>query len=258
MIGGKRRSMKLGGERGMVPGEEAAVVQQRIQEERRRKKKKPDPGEEFADIWAMAVIAQRHLRIATFALGGFVLLLLVIVVRLSTMPPPKPIVIRVDEVGRAEALAYEAVEANPAAEDPATKYFLNQFLHDHLSRERATIDIAWPRSLRFLETGLAQAAYEADADDVALFAAGGSSAPPERRLEQVVVVVQPSATPPWIATADYTLVTSTPTGVGEPTRERWTATAHFIFLDPVPMDLLPVNPLGLIVTYFAVDRAASF
>ena len=118
--------------------------------------------------------------------------------------------------------------------------------------------MTWPRSLRFLETGLAQAAYEEDAADVALFAAGGSSAPPERRLEQVVVVVQPSATPPWVATADYTLVTSSPSGVAAPTRERWTATAHFIFLDPVPADLLPVNPLGLIVTYFATDRAAAF
>ena len=128
MIGGNRRTVKMGADPPTAPGEAAAAVYRDLHP---KKKTKPDPGQEFADIWAMAVISQRHLRIATWALGGFVVLLLVIVVRLSSVELPKPIVIRVDEVGRAEALAYEAVEAAPTPTDPATKYFLNQFLSDY-------------------------------------------------------------------------------------------------------------------------------
>ena len=37
-------------------------------------------------------------------LAGLVLLLVVIIIRLSSVELPKPIVVRVDEVGRAEAL----------------------------------------------------------------------------------------------------------------------------------------------------------
>ncbi len=42
-----------------------------------------------------------------------------LVVRLSSVKPPRPIVVRVDEVGRAEAVAYEAVEAQANPLDPS-------------------------------------------------------------------------------------------------------------------------------------------
>ncbi len=52
--------------------------------------------------------------------------------------PNGRIVVRVDEVGRAEALAYDAVEAKADPLDPTTKYFLNRFIHDYYSRREAT------------------------------------------------------------------------------------------------------------------------
>ena len=72
-----------------------------------------DSGTTYADIWGEAVHSNRHLRVLSMALAGLVLLLVVIIVRLSSIDLPKPIVVRVDEVGRAEALAYEMVEARP-------------------------------------------------------------------------------------------------------------------------------------------------
>ena len=94
-----------------------------------------DPGKEFAEIWGEAVASARHLRLFTLVLGGVAFLLLVVVVRLAGVDAPNPIVIRVDEVGRAEALAYEMVEAQADPLDPTTKYFLNQFLTDYYSRQ---------------------------------------------------------------------------------------------------------------------------
>ena len=217
---------------------------------------KPDPGEQFADIWAQAVISQRHLRIATWALGAFVILLLVIVVRLSSRELPKPIVIRVDAVGRAEALAYEAVEAAPTPTDPATKYFLNQFLSDYYEREPTVVFTAWPRALRFLQTSLAAAVYETHSDSVAAMAAGLSTGGTPRRVENVVLRILPAQSPPWQASADFDLVLSPP--ARDPERQRWTASLQFTFLPSVPPDLLPVNPLGLIVTYIQADQAAAF
>ena len=117
-----------------------------------------DPGKEFAEIWGEAVASARHLRLFTLVLGGVAFLLLVVVFRLAGVDAPNPIVIRVDEVGRAEALAYEAVEAQADPLDPTTKYFLNQFLTDYYSRRTATAQTAWARGLRFLTVDLANAA----------------------------------------------------------------------------------------------------
>ena len=115
-----------------------------------------DAGREFAEIWGETLRSNRHLRWLTAGLGIIVLGLLLLAVQLAWQPAPKPIVIRVDEVGRAEALAYEAVEAQADPLDPTTKYFLNRFIEDHYSRRQATVQDQWTRSLRFLATDLGQ------------------------------------------------------------------------------------------------------
>ena len=92
-------------------------------------------------------------------LGIGLLLLIIVVIRIVSVDPPRPIVVRVDEVGRAEAIAYEAMEAQADPLDPTTKYFLNRFIYDFYSRRRATVQENWSRSLRFLTTELANASF---------------------------------------------------------------------------------------------------
>ena len=70
----------------------------------------------------------RHLRITTAALSLLVIILAIAVFRLSTIEPPRPIVVRVDEVGRAEAVTYEAAQVQTDPLDPTTKYFLKPLL----------------------------------------------------------------------------------------------------------------------------------
>ena len=130
-----------------------------------------DAGREYAEIWGETVQSNRHLRLMTGVLGVIGLVLAILVLRLASIDPPKPIVIRVDEVGRAEALAYEAVQAHADPLDPTTKYFLNRFIHDFYSRQRATVEQHWTRSLRFLTTDLANAAFEAESQNIARVAA---------------------------------------------------------------------------------------
>ena len=116
-----------------------------------------DAGQEYAEIWGEAIHSNRHLRVLSVGLGIGLLLLIVVVIRIVSVEPPRPIVVRVDEIGRAEAVAYEAMEAQADPLDPTTKYFLNRFIHDFYSRRRATVQEHWSRSLRFLSTELANA-----------------------------------------------------------------------------------------------------
>ena len=70
-----------------------------------------DAGREYAEIWGETVEANRKLRTLAMILGGACLALAVLLLRVATVEPPRPIVVRVDEVGRAEAVAYEAATA---------------------------------------------------------------------------------------------------------------------------------------------------
>ena len=210
-----------------------------------------DAGREYAEIWGEAVQANRKLRRIVVLLAASIVLGVLVLLRIAGAEPPKPIVIRVDDVGRAEALAYEAATAQADPLDPTTKYFLNRFVHDFHSRRRATVQEHWTRSLRFLSTGLANAAFARDGDEVAAVAAG--TAETQSQVEQVVLRIHPAPEPPHGATADFDLVHLS--GEREVRRERWSLTLRFEFLDAVPPELVVHNPMGLLVTYMQADRA---
>ena len=212
-------------------------------------KRNSDAGREYAEIWGEAVQANRKLRTILIFLSASIVLGVFVLLRIAGAEPPKPIVIRVDDVGRAEALAYEAATAQADPLDPTTKYFLNRFLHDFHSRRRATAQEQWTRSLRFLSTDLANAAFQRDGAEVASVAAGTA----ETEVEQVVLRIHPAPEPPHGATADFDLVHLR--GEQELRRERWSLTLRFEFLDSIPPELVVHNPMGLLVTYMRADRA---
>ena len=171
--------------------------------------------------------------------------------QLQRLQPPRPIVVRVDEVGRAEAVAYEAMEAQADPLDPTTKYFLNRFIYDFYSRRRATVAQNWARSLRFLSTQLANASFRADSQNVALLAAGVARG--ELQVARVILRIQPNPQQPHSATADFDLVRlEMENEVG---RERWTLSLQFQFLTQIPAELIVFNPMGIVITYLQGDRA---
>ena len=164
-------------------------------------KDKDDTGKTYAEIWGEAIHSNRHLRVLTMGLARLCLLMLVVIIRLSSVVAPRPIVVRVDEVGRAEARPMIRSRRRPIRWTPTTKYFLNRFIDDYYSRRRATVEQAWARSLRFLTTGLANNAFRAEGQNIAMLAAGATRE--ELQVERVVLRIQatrrnPTAQPPTL------------------------------------------------------------
>ena len=210
-----------------------------------------DAGAEYAEIWGEAIHTNRHLRVISVGLGIGLLLLIVVIIRVVSVEPPRPIVVRVDEVGRAEAIAYEAMEAQADPLDPTTKYFLNRFIYDFYSRRRATVQQNWSRSLRFLSTELANASFRAESQNIALLAAG--AAKDELQVERVVLRIQANPQQPHTATADFDLVRLQM--ANEVNRQRWSLSLQFQFLNQIPSDLIVFNPMGIVITYLRGDQA---
>ena len=215
------------------------------------KSRAKDAGAEYAEIWGEAIHTNRHLRVLSIGLGIALLLVIVVVIRIVSVEPPRPIVVRVDEVGRAEAVAYEAMEAQANPLDPTTKYFLNRFIYDFYSRRRATVEEHWSRSLRFLSTELANASFRSESRDIALLAAG--AAREELQVDRVVLRIQANPREPHGATADFNLVRMAM--ANETGRERWSLSLQFLFLEEIPPDLIVHNPMGIVITYLQGDRA---
>jgi len=70
-----------------------------------------------------------------------------------TLESFKPMVIRIDEIGRAQAVAYESLVYKPEYKE--TKYFLTRFCQLYYRRNRSTINDDFTQALYFLDGKLA-------------------------------------------------------------------------------------------------------
>lgn len=206
----------------------------------------------YLEQFGSAIVANAYLKVALFCLSLVCLGLLWLNLRTARRAESvKPLVIRVDEVGRAEAIRLSPGPYRPR--DAEVRYFLRRFVIDHFSRIRATVKESYSRSLYFLDRRLAEAAMEAGRRHKAIeeFLVSGQE---EIDVEVRNVVIEDLREPPYKATVDYEKVFYSRDG-SERRRERYTASFVFAVKEQVPNALIPVNPLGLTISYFREDQA---
>jgi type IV secretory pathway component VirB8 len=61
--------------------------------------------------------------------------------------------------------------------------------------------------------------------------------------------------PPYRARVDFYLVYYSPSDHSELKRDLYTANFVFVFKTHVANELIPINPLGMTITYFREDQA---
>src|SRR5882724_1769686 len=93
---------------------------------------------QFVELYGSALVMNTYLKIA---------LVLVSIVAIGLLglnfytarkyADVKPLVVRIDDVGRAEAVQYDATKYQP--QPPELRYFLTQFVVKHFSRIRSTV-----------------------------------------------------------------------------------------------------------------------
>ena len=206
--------------------------------------------EEFSDLWGELIHSGRWYRSLTVFLAVVVLVLLVVVMVQASRPAPMPLVVRVDEVGRAEVVDYEVERSSLDQNDPVVGYFLNSFVRDHFERRHALRAERWQRSLAFMTVELQQQVYAETVEELTVFVSAPDA--PEFLVENVVVRVIPQPEPPYRAEVIFDRVEQF--GPTEIARERMTLSLQFVFADSVPAAALLVNPLGLVITFMDVQR----
>src|SRR3954469_13170451 len=209
---------------------------------------------QFVELYGSALVMNTYLKIALVLVSLVALGLLGLNFHTARKYSQlKPLVIRIDDVGRAEAVQYDAAGYQPQA--PEMRYFLTQFIVKHFSRLRATVQREYPDSLFFLESALADAtiAQNEQSRGLETFLTNPSA-------DEVDIVVQNVALseltkPPYKAAVTFQKVLYTPGTRTERTRQTFVGQVDFVMRTHVPNEFVRVNPLGLQITYFRIDQA---
>jgi type IV secretory pathway TrbF-like protein len=165
----------------------------------------------------------------------------------------RPLVIRIDDLGRAEAINYHNLEYKP--QDAEAKYFLSQFCSLYYRRNRYTIQDDFSKSLYFLDGKLADGILDAYRKDDVIKKFITNTAAPEIDVDVKKVALEELQNPPFRARVDFFMVYYSPADHSELKRDLYTANFVFVFKTQVPNELIPINPLGMTITYFREDEA---
>src|SRR6202161_1746419 len=165
----------------------------------------------------------------------------------------RPLVIRIDDLGRAEAINYHNLEYQP--QDAEAKYFLSEFCALYYRRNRYTIQDDFSKSLYFLDGKLADGIFDAYRKDDIIKKFITNTAAPEIDVDVKKIALDEMQNPPFRARVDFYMVYYSPADHSELKRDLYTANLIFVFRSHVPNELIPINPLGMTVTYFREDQA---
>src|SRR5579884_3109168 len=190
--------------------------------------------EQFGEALATGSYLKVAVALLALAVAGLVVLN---VKTIHTFRNFKPLVIRIDELGRAQALSYDSFAYKPEAKE--AKYFLTQFCQLYYRRNRYTINDVM--------------AADQKNKVVQIFLDNPSA--PEIDIDVQQVAIEPMIKPPYKASVDFYMIQYSPVDHSVLKKTLCTASFVFEFRQNVPNPLIPINPLGLTITYFREDEA---
>src|SRR5947209_14806434 len=117
-----------------------------------------DAQRQYVELFGSALVMNTYLKIALLCVSLVAIGLLVLNFRTQAKyEHVQPLVIRIDDIGRAQAVQYDTLTYQPQGQAPELKYFLTQFVTKHFARMRATVKERFTESLYFLDAALADA-----------------------------------------------------------------------------------------------------
>ena len=210
--------------------------------------------EKFLEAYAEPVVLNSYLRVAVLVLAVAVLCLAYVAVRANNeMRATKPLVVRINDVGRAEVVSYGSFAYQPQEAD--NRYFLSQWAQLFYGRNRFTVQKDFTKSLQFLNGDIQSAIIEQSKKSKTLETFLTDPSAPNIDVEIKNVAIEDLRKAPYRARIDFLKIYTSPIDHAEMKRERWTANIVYVFRDQVPNDMLLINPLGLTITYFRQDQA---
>ena len=164
-----------------------------------------------------------------------------------------PMIVRINDVGRAEAIDYRNFEYRP--QEAENKYYLTRWAELYFTRNRFTIERDQMNSLYFLNADVQRAVIDQERKDNVIQNYIKDSGLPFVDVEIKNVILDDLRQSPYSARIEFEKVFTNPADHSELKRERWTASVTYVFRENVKNNELAVNPLGLTIVRFRADQA---
>jgi type IV secretory pathway TrbF-like protein len=212
--------------------------------------------ERYLEQYGDPLVMNTYLKITILVLAGVCLELAALVFwSQKALANMHPLIVRINDVGRAEAIDYRNFQYRP--QEAENKYYLSRWAELYFSRNRFTIERDQTSSLYFLNGDVQRAVIDQERKDNIIQAYIMDSALPYVDVELKQVVLDDLRQSPYSARVEFEKVFTNPSDHTEVRRERWTASVTYVFRENVKNNELAVNPLGLTIVRFRADQAFS-
>ncbi|MFZ0661191.1 MAG: VirB8/TrbF family protein [Acidobacteriaceae bacterium] len=209
--------------------------------------------ERYLEQYGDPLVMSTYLKITILVLAVVCLALIALTYKsqkaLATM---HPLFIRINDVGRAEAIDYRNFQYRP--EEAENKYYLTRWAELYFSRNRFTIERDQTNSLYFLNSDVQRAVIEQERKDNIILTYMNDSTLPYVDVEVKNVILDDLRQSPYSARIEFVKVFTNPADQTELKREQWTASVTYVFRHVVKNEELTVNPLGLTIVRFRADQ----
>ena len=210
--------------------------------------------ERYLERYGEPLVMNRYLKITVLVLCTICLVLTALVYRAqNALAAMHPMIVRINDVGRAEAIDYRNFQYRP--QEAENKYYLSRWTELYFSRNRFTIERDQMSALYYLNGDVQHQVIDQERKDSVIQNYQRDSGLPFVDVEVKNVVLDDLRQSPYSARIEFEKVFTNPADHSEVKRERWTATVTYVFQEKVKNNELAVNPLGLTIVRFRADQA---
>src|SRR5450755_4683866 len=212
--------------------------------------------EKYLEKYGEPLVMNTYLKITILVLAAVSLALAGLVFKSQrTLAGMHPMIVRINDVGRADAIDYRNFQYRP--QEAENKYYLTRWAELYFSRNRFTIERDQTSSLYFLNGDVQHAVIEQERKDNIIQTYVKDSTLPYVDVEVKNVILDNLRVSPYSARIEFEKVYTNPADHTELNRERWVASVTYVFRENVKNNELAVNPLGLTIVRFRADQAFS-
>src|ERR1700758_4520262 len=212
--------------------------------------------ERYLEQYGDPLVMNTYLKVIILVLAVVCLALAALVFRgQKALANMHPLIVRINDVGRAEAIDYRNFQYRP--QEAENKYYLTRWAEVYFGRNRFTIERDQTSALYFLNGDVQRAVIEQERKENVIANYVKDASLPFADVEVKNVVLDDLRQSPYSARIEFEKVFTNPADHSQLKRERWTASVTYVFRENVKNNELAVNPLGLTIVRFRADQAFS-
>jgi type IV secretory pathway TrbF-like protein len=210
--------------------------------------------ERYLEQYGDPMVMNTYLKVAVLALSAVAVALTGVVFKShQALASARPLIIRIDNVGRAEAIDYRDFQYRP--QEAENKYYLGRWAELYFSRNRFTLVRDQTASLYFMNSDVQRDVIEQERKAQTIPTYLKDSGLPYVTIVVKNVILDDLKMSPYSARIEFERIYTNAQDMHELKREQLTASVTYVFRDSVHNQQLAVNPLGLTIIRFRVDQA---